>query len=325
MISGTWRACACAALAGLAACAGPRLRRDYRGDMRRLVTGLSSYAKTRRPGFVVLTHNALPLLTADGTPKGRPVERYLKALDGVVQESLFYSHDRGPTPPEDTRLLGSFLDLAKSRGLAALVIDYPSSDEQATDSDRRSRAQGYLCFEGQRDLDRIPQERPPQAHKGDVRRLQEAADFLYLINPGRFADRSGYLDALRKAGQDVMVVDLFYGGMALSAAEVASLQRRPDGRRRLVLAYMSVGEAEDYRYYWKPGFSAAPPGWLEAKNPTWPGDYKVRYWDPAWRRLVYGGVDSYLDRILAAGFDGVALDVVDAYAYFEAKGPRPRE
>jgi cysteinyl-tRNA synthetase len=213
------------------------------------------------------------------------------------------------------------LDVAKSRGLAAWVIDYPSTAAQAADSRRRGRAKGYLCFEGEKDLDRIPQSEPGPGHSEDVRRLQEAADFLYLINPGRFGDRGAYLDALRKAGQDVLVVDLFYGGTALSSAEVASLQKRPNGRRRLVLAYMSVGEAEDYRYYWKPGFTAAPPGWLEAKNPAWPGDYKVRYWDPAWRRLVYGGEDSYLDRILTAGFDGVALDVVDAYAYFEALSP----
>jgi cysteinyl-tRNA synthetase len=323
MTRGAWQACACAALAGLAACAGTGRRRDYREEMRRLVAGLSAYAKARRPGFVIMTHNALPLLTADGTPRGRPLDRYLRALDGVVQESLFYTHDRGPTPPQDTRLLSSFLDLAKSRGLTALVIDYPASAEQADDSLRRSRARGYLSFEGKKELDRIPPGSSAQAHRGDVRHLQEAGDFLYLINPGRFVDRSGYLDALRQASQDILVVDLFYGGTALSSAEVASLQKRPDGRRRLVLAYMSVGEAEDYRYYWKPGFSVSPPGWLAAKNPAWPGDYKVRYWDPFWRRLVYGNTDAYLDRILAAGFDGVALDVVDAYAYFESSGSAP--
>jgi cysteinyl-tRNA synthetase len=78
---------------------------------------------------------------------------------------------------------------------------------------------------------------------------------------------------------------------------------------------MSIGEAEDYRYYWNPEWKTNQPSWLAEENPDWPGSYKVRYWDKYWQKIIYG----YLDKILTAGFDGVYLDIIDAFQYFENK------
>ena len=83
---------------------------------------------------------------------------------------------------------------------------------------------------------------------------------------------------------------------------------------------MSIGEAEDYRYYWREDWVAEPPSWLADENPDWPGNYKVRYWDTDWQSIIYGTGDSYLGQILAAGFDGVYLDIIDAFEYFEEYG-----
>src|SRR5690606_6912430 len=38
----------------------------------------------------------------------------------------------------------------------------------------------------------------------------------------------------------------------LTKEEVERMKTKPDGSKRLVIAYFSVGEAEDYRWYWKP-------------------------------------------------------------------------
>lgn len=102
---------------------------------------------------------------------------------------------------------------------------------------------------------------------------------------------------------------------AFTAAEVAVMRRKPDGTQRLLLAYLSIGEAEDYRDYWRRSWSHRPPSWLAGENPDWPGNYKVRYWDPDWQELI-AGAGGPLERILAAGFDGVYLDIVDAYEAF---------
>jgi cysteinyl-tRNA synthetase len=84
-----------------------------------------------------------------------------------------------------------------------------------------------------------------------------------------------------------------------------------------VLGYLSIGAAENYRPYWKASWKKNPPSWLGKEDPLWPGSYPVRYWDPAWQKIV---MDS-LAAIVAAGFDGVFLDLVDAYQNWSGSHP----
>jgi len=81
---------------------------------------------------------------------------------------------------------------------------------------------------------------------------------------------------------------------------------------KTVLAYVSVGEAEDYRFYWDEDWYSDPPEWLGEENPEWEGNYAVRYWHEGWRRIVM----EYLRRIVDAGFSGIYVDKVDAYEYW---------
>jgi cysteinyl-tRNA synthetase len=56
---------------------------------------------------------------------------------------------------------------------------------------------------------------------------------------------------------------------------------------------------------------------MKMENRQWKGNYKGDYWDPDWQAIILGGENAYLDKILAAGFDGVYLDIIDAFEYFE--------
>lgn len=85
---------------------------------------------------------------------------------------------------------------------------------------------------------------------------------------------------------------------------------RESGKK--AVAYFSIGEAEDYRYYWQPEWNNTPPAWLGPENPEWPGNYKVRFWHPDWQAIVFG----YLDKIIAQGFDGIYLDIIDGFSYW---------
>ncbi|WP_148679739.1 endo alpha-1,4 polygalactosaminidase [Methanopyrus kandleri] len=49
---------------------------------------------------------------------------------------------------------------------------------------------------------------------------------------------------------------------------------------------------------------------LGADDPEWPGDYAVKFWEPAWRDVLR----SELARLKDLGFEGVFLDVVDAHS-----------
>lgn len=90
------------------------------------------------------------------------------------------------------------------------------------------------------------------------------------------------------------------------------------GKDKLVVSYLSIGEAEDYRPYWKSSWDGAPPSFLSASNPEWPDNYKVKYWDPAWQKIIF----EYVDTIVANGFNGLYLDVVDSFQYWEEVAPK---
>lgn len=113
---------------------------------------------------------------------------------------------------------------------------------------------------------------------------------------------------------DLLVVDHASGdGRPLPKSTIAVLKRNADGATRIVLSYLSIGEAERYRNYWEDSWDQTGPDWLGEENPNWPGNYAVDFADPDWQRLIYGHPGAMLDTIIDQGFDGAYLDRVDAY------------
>ncbi len=119
---------------------------------------------------------------------------------------------------------------------------------------------------------------------------------------------------------DLVVVDYAKGEdrpeIPLTKEEVTRMQTRPDGSKRLVIAYLSIGETENYRRYWKPEWDKKRPSWMGKENKEWKANYLAKYWEPEWQNIIFGSPESYVDRVLAAGFDGFYFDRVDAYYYF---------
>ncbi len=124
--------------------------------------------------------------------------------------------------------------------------------------------------------------------------------------------------AMGQAGFDLAVIDYSSDGTdetAFSRERIDSLRNAVAGPS-IVLSYLSIGEAEDYRFYWQTGWKPGVPSWLGHENPDWDGNYRVAYWDSGWRDIVL----RYLDKIQDAGFDGVYCDLVDQYEYFMERG-----
>ncbi|MBL8566427.1 MAG: endo alpha-1,4 polygalactosaminidase [Hyphomicrobiaceae bacterium] len=62
------------------------------------------------------------------------------------------------------------------------------------------------------------------------------------------------LSTLEASNVDLLVIDLSIAGPGrdrLTSTVVRRLKRKPDGSRRIVLCYLSIGEAEEYRDYWR--------------------------------------------------------------------------
>ena len=162
----------------------------------------------------------------------------------------------------------------------------------------------------------VPVQASQQVEAGRWRSVQHWLYQLQNLDVGRAA----------ASGFDLIVTDYSADGSnarRFTPEQVARMQAgRPQGR--LVLAYMSIGEAEDYRFYWRQDWRPGNPAWLLPVNPEWSGNYSVEYWQPEWKRILYGSPDAYLDKIIDAGYDGVYLDIIDAYERFEASRPNAR-
>lgn len=124
-------------------------------------------------------------------------------------------------------------------------------------------------------------------------------------------------DRIGETAFDLVVVTL---GTTGNSPEVIPALKDSPGGPKIVLCYMSIGQAEDYRFYWDPDWYVNAPEWLNEGDTEWAGDYWVQYWNPEWQNIIYGTPESYLDKIIALGFDGVYLDRVDAYVYSQEHG-----
>lgn len=291
---------------------------DYRYEMRQFVQGLSAYMKTASPGFAVIPQNGENIAIEDGVV----FQDYMDAIDGLGREDFLYGYydDDEPTPIEDREYMLPCINLYPDYGKTVLVIDYCSTPEKVEDSYNTNAGYGFISFAAdERDLFSIPELPQPiyNENAGNIQRLSDAKNFLYIINPEAYSSKNDFLSAIAGTNYDLVIVDLFWGEDLLTAEDVARMKVKNNGAARLVVCYMSIGEAEDYRYYWKSNWHSDPPSWLGGENPDWEGNYKVNYWDKEWQQIIYGNDSSYAKMILNAGFDGVYLDLIDAFEYYE--------
>ncbi len=298
---------------------------DYRAEMRLFVEGISNYAKDLNPDFLIIPQNGHDLMTLNGESDGEIAKTYLAAIDGVGREDLFYGYEKDNqlTNREDNEEMIKFMNLAKNNQLTVLVTDYCNTHEYMDDSYLKNSELGYLSFAAdERMLNDIPTypATPYNVNDNDILTLSDAKNFLYLINPELYSTKEAFLNNLQKTNYDLIIIDLFFiDNYQLTSEDINLLKTKENGGSRLIIAYMSIGEAEDYRYYWQTEWSKNHPSWLALENPEWEGNYKVKYWEKEWQQIIYGNDDSYLKMIIDASFDGVYLDIIDGFEYFEEK------
>lgn len=296
---------------------------EYRTEMRNFVIQLGNYAKTFNSNFIIIPQNGSELV-GNNADTSSPNLSYINAIDGIGQEDLFYGYnnDNEATPIAENEYTISFLDCAKRNGdVKILVTDYCSTHSKMDDSYSQNSAKEYISFSANhRALDNIPNYPTTiyNENSGVITNLQDAKNFLYLIQPdNEYSSKQEFVNAVKNTNYDFIIMDYFFDDSEFTTSEITELKQKANGGTRLLICYMSIGEAEDYRYYWKDSWSSNPPSWLGTENPDWEGNYKIKYWKSDWQEIIFGNDNSYLYKIINTGFDGVYLDIIDGYEFWE--------
>lgn len=142
--------------------------------------------------------------------------------------------------------------------------------------------------------------------------LKEVNDFAVWL-------RKADLKALGDSKFDLCVIDPAAEGKELSRNEIDHLKWSPGGAK-LVLASFPISDAETTRSYWQKEWASKAPGWLGPETPQRPGRYKARFWDEPWQKIVL----DRLEKIQAQGFDGVWIDGVDAWPFWQKREKEDR-
>ncbi|MES2484408.1 MAG: hypothetical protein V4581_00445, partial [Bacteroidota bacterium] len=227
--------------------------RDFKQEMRNFVIGISQKAKVMNPNFAVIPQNGIELVSNTGEEDGSPATAYLNAIDGNGQEDLLYGYDNDDqaTPADATAYLKNFLNISKNAGKAILVTDYCSTPSKMADSYAKNQAAGYTSYAApDRALAVIPAGEPHNVNSDNITTLAQAKNFIFFINPENYANKATFISAVNATNYDAVIMDLFLENEPFTAAEIAQLKHKANGGSRLVICYMSIGEAEDYRYYW---------------------------------------------------------------------------
>lgn len=290
-------------------CSKEKRSADAAVKMREFVIELSEYAKGQDPNFLIVPQNGIELCFNYETLSDGISSDYMNAIDGVGIEELFYNF--GPAEDDGRIAQAEAIGTTKS----VLVADYVNPDSYLADAFAQSDSRGFIPFPRAAngyDYQFIPTS-VHNENTNDINSLKDAQNFLYLISTSTYGTKSEFVDAIAATNFDVVLIDLFFGDEELTATDVQALKTKANGGKRLVIAYMNIGAAETYRYYWEDDWKKGRPGWIEKEYDGYPDEYWVKFWKKDWKAIMYGNDASYTKKLLNAGFDGAYLDNIEAY------------
>ena len=303
---------------------------DARQEMRGFIQRIRTFSRQYKRDFIIIPQNGLDLLVkadVDGERRMSPARTYMRTIDGVLQEGLFYGFPQFdvPTTPERREALLALTQMARANGLPVFVMDYGVTPRTIADSQRLNAARVFLSIVAPArgfELNRLPAyiKRPTGENPNSIVTLAAARNFVYLRDSSTFGRQDQFALKIHGTNFDVVVVDVFHrAGEPLTRQAVATLKYKKIGARRLVLAYVNIGTAASYRYYWKPRWREGSPLWIAAPYPGNPDQHYVQYWAPEWQQIIAGDTDSYVYGVIAQGFDGVVLDGIETFRFFEGR------
>lgn len=291
-------------------------RSDHAAErMQEFVINISNYTRGIDPGFIIIPQNGAELAFTNSSPDEGLHASYMAAIDGVGIEELFYN---GTYIPDEERI-SMLRKIAVTKKI--MVSEFVSDNNTVADAIAKNESEGFICFPRENnnyDYLYIPSVTPNE-NTSDITSLDMVQNYLYMISTDNYSSKESMITAIENTNFDLILIDLFFEDSALSAADVSRMKTKANGGQRLVISYISIGSAEKFRYYWKKGWGHHHPLFLKRKYEGYEDEFWVKFWKKDWQEIIYGNDDSYMKKILNAGFDGAYLDNVEAYYFLYYK------
>lgn len=160
-----------------------------------------------------------------------------------------------------------------------------------------------------------PSQDPPLTNRpaDGVSSLAEVETWLYLIDVN--LDQAT-VDQISASSYQMVVIDFIPSEANNTDFPITEIVEdwQNATQPKLVIAYIDIGEAEDYRSYWQSDWRIGNPEWILGADPDgWEGNFPVAYWHDDWHDIWLGS-GGMIEAIVEAGFDGIYLDWVEAYS-----------
>ena len=170
---------------------------NYRAAMRDFVIEISNTARQTKPSFIVIPQNGQNVAWDDDSAETiTPDKEFFAAIDGTGREDVFYGMnlqfeiaDGFRTPANLSQDIQDMCDVYLAAGKAILSIDYTTSNQsKINDSYQKNDTKNYIPFAAtKRKLNEIPSYLPHNCNTNNINKLNEARNFLYLINPEKYS------------------------------------------------------------------------------------------------------------------------------------------
>ena len=283
--------------------------------MQEFVVGISHYARNLKPSFIIIPQNGEALAFNNADPDEGLNDGFLSSIDGIGVEEIFYN---GDLATDDYRL--SMLRQIKATK-KIMVSEFVSNSSNVQDGYDRNYGEGFIAFV--RDINNYDYQYIPSVIQNEstlnVTNLSLAKNYLYLISNQMFSSKQEMISAIAETNFDAVIIDLFFEDSEFTKDDLNQIRKKKNGGQRLLLSYVSIGSAEKYRYYYKKGWGHHHPLWLKKKYDGYPDEFWVKFWKDDWQSIIYGNDESYIKKIVDAGFDGAYLDNVEAYYFLYYK------
>lgn len=284
-------------------------------NMQQFVINISDYARKQNPDFIIIPQNGIELAFNSTDPNEGQNSAYMSAINGFGVEELFYNGNYSP----DSERIALLQQLKATKKI--MVSEYVSDNSNISDAINLNYNEGFICFartNSNYHYSQIP-DSVPHSNTANIANLSDAQNYLYLISTDNFTSKQEMIDAISATNFDMVLIDLFFNEIALTTSDVNQLKTKANGGKRLVISYINIGSAEKFRYYWQDSWEQSPPIWLDKQYEGYDDEFWVKFWHKEWQNIIYGNNNSYIKKIIDAGFDGAYLDNVEAYYFLYEK------